>query len=55
VCRDPSKLGGGRAKYVTCYQARSDDQQGHDGYLSTLQDVARSVVFALLRQRWPAR
>jgi hypothetical protein len=53
VCRDPSKHGGAAAKYANCHQARSDDQQGHDGYLMTLRQVAESVVFALLRERWP--
>ncbi len=55
VCRDPSKVGSARAKYANCYRARSDDQNGRDGYVSTLQDVAKSVVFALLRERWPTQ
>ena len=53
VCRDPSKVGAASAKYATCYRARSDDQNGQDGYLRTLREVAKSVVFAMLRERWP--
>ena len=53
VCRDPSKLGGASAKYANCHQARGDDQLGQDGYLMTLREVAKSAVFALLRERWP--
>jgi hypothetical protein len=53
VCRDPSKVGTARAKHVNCYRARSDGQHGHDGYLFTLQEAAKIVVFELLRQRWP--
>lgn len=55
VCRNPSKAATAHAKYANCYRARSDDQHGHDGYLSALQDVAKLVVFALLRERWPTR
>jgi hypothetical protein len=55
VCRDPSKAGIARAKYVNCYRARSDDQHGHDRYLAALQDVTKMVIFALLRQRWPTQ
>ncbi len=53
VCRDPSRLGGAAAKYANCHQARSDDQHGVDSYLMTFREVAKSVVFALLRERWP--
>lgn len=55
VCRDPSKVGAASAKYATCYRARSDDQHGQDGYLRTLREVAKSVVFALLREHWPTQ
>jgi hypothetical protein len=55
LCRHHSKPGIAPAKYATCHQARSDDQRGHDGYASTLQEVAKSVVFTLLRERWPTQ
>lgn len=55
VCRDPSKSGAASAKYVDCYNTRSDDQNGRDGYLSTLRETAKMVVFALLQERWPVQ
>jgi hypothetical protein len=55
VCRDPSKLGAAPAKYANCYRARTDDQNGHDSYLFTLQEVAKMVIFTLLRERWPTQ
>jgi len=54
VCRDSSKLAGATSKYANCRRARRDDQLGRDGYLATLRAVAERVVFALLRERWPA-
>jgi len=31
-------------RHANCYRARTDDQHGHNGYLSALQEVAKIVM-----------